>query len=138
LERPEYSQTSLQPQTLPAPNSGSKPEPTRRVQTQVKSKGITQKPRPRRRSRQSAALSGLAEYLLKEHRVRSAALGASEVKALAKRVVTEARKLGVEQGRTIARLATAALLVDTDILSRPEVKSLFAFSGIDADLKADL
>src|SRR5208337_2593733 len=74
----------------------------------------------------------------KEHRVRSAALGASEVKALAKRVVTEARKLGVEQGRTIARLATAALLVDTDILSRPEVKSLFAFSGIDADLKADL
>src|SRR5208282_1445156 len=50
----------LQPQTLPTPNSGSKPEPTRCVQTQVKSKEITQKPRPRRRSRQSAALSGLA------------------------------------------------------------------------------
>jgi hypothetical protein len=31
LERPEYSQSSLQPQTLPAPNSGSKPEPTRRI-----------------------------------------------------------------------------------------------------------
>src|SRR5271165_1004745 len=60
LERPEYSQSSLQPQTLPAPNSGSKPEPTRRVQTRVKSKEITQKPRPRRRSRQSAAFSGLA------------------------------------------------------------------------------
>jgi hypothetical protein len=52
--------------------------------------------------------------------------------------VAEARRLGVEDARVIARLATVALLVDADVLRRPEVKALFAFSGLSADLKADL
>src|SRR5947207_987563 len=80
----------------------------------------------------------LADYLLRQHPERSATLGAPAVKALAKHVVTEARRLGMEQGRVIARLATVALLVDANIARRPEVETLFAFTGLDADLKADL
>src|SRR5208283_767131 len=65
LSAPNIHKRPFNPQTLPAPNSGSKPEPTRCVQTQAKSKEITQKRRPRRRNRQSAALSGLGYSILK-------------------------------------------------------------------------
>src|SRR5208283_1400525 len=61
LSAPNIHKRPFNPQTLPAPNSGSKPEPTRCVQTQAKSKKITQKRHPRRRNRQSAALSGFAK-----------------------------------------------------------------------------
>jgi hypothetical protein len=80
----------------------------------------------------------LAEYLLRQHPARSSELGASAVRSLTKRVVTEARRLGMTEGRVITRIATAALLVDPEILWRPEVKALFDFFGLDADLKADL
>lgn len=80
----------------------------------------------------------LAEFLLRQHPARSNILGASTVRSLTKRVVTEARRLGMTEARVIARIATAALLVDPEILWRPEVKALFDFSGLDSDLKADL
>ena len=80
----------------------------------------------------------LADYLRNAHPDRSRALDGSTIEAVAQRVAAEARRFGVEDGRAIARLATIALLVDADVLSRPEVKALFAFSGISADFKADL
>jgi hypothetical protein len=83
-------------------------------------------------------VSQLIDYLKRAHPDRSRALGGSRLATLAERLVVEARRLGVEDGRVIARLATVALLVDADVLHRPEVKALFAFSGLGADLKADL
>jgi hypothetical protein len=80
----------------------------------------------------------LADYLRKAHPDRSHAMDGSTVDALAERVGSEALRLGIVDGRAIARLATLALIVDADVLSRPEVKALFAFTGISANFKADL
>ena len=57
---PNFQTRPVNPQTLSAPNSGSKPEQTRRVRTHAKSNEITRARRRPMRNCQSAALSGLA------------------------------------------------------------------------------